>query len=212
MQESVVIVNAWLLTNRQLLNMSTQKPEDIWPPVFEPEGFPVFQMLIWLSFHQAGCRKQNFGAQELHPLVLLSWMLLHGQRDFDDVIKVTNQLILKVLSICTSPEKQRSFLAGSKEEIRGSKHEINSVCHCWLRDGGKQVKEMRTSVLQSQETQFCQQSEWVEPQDRNPTQLTLILTLWSPEQRTQGGHAVPGLLAGGLWDRIWLWSKPLDLW
>lgn len=59
-----------------------------------------------------------------------------GKWDFEDVIKVTDQLTLKCYpggpTYPTSPEKQRCFLADSRGVIRDSKHEMYLTCYCWL--------------------------------------------------------------------------------
>ena len=52
------------------------------------------------------------------------------------------------------------FLWWLTEENRDSKHENDSTCHCWLEDDRvAHVKEMGTSVLQPQGTEFSQQRE-----------------------------------------------------
>ena len=79
---------SWLLTNRYLLNTSTQKSERIWPQVFELQKF------IWLSFHQAVWRAEFW--LPWHPRSYSQEsVMFRGKWDFEDVIKVTDQLTLK---------------------------------------------------------------------------------------------------------------------
>lgn len=158
---------SWLLTNRYLLNTSTQKSEHIWPRVFELQKF------IWLGFHQAVWRAEFW--LPWHPWSYSQESVMFcGKWDFEDVIKVTDQLTLKC------------YPGGPTYPHKPWKAEMFSG---WQQRGNQRFKAWDVLDVLLLAWSWILPIIWiVGPPEPSPAN-TLILALGSSEQRFQQSHA-----------------------